>query len=219
VSTIYNCLSLIAAYLLGSIPFGYLLVKYVFTPGQDVRRLGSGNIGATNVGRVAGVKGGVLTYVFDVAKGVGAVVLTGWISQQQVQWMGAAAILAIVGHLFPVWLGWRGGKGVATGVGVFLWLSPYSVISALVMWVVVVYWKRYVSLGSVVATASVPLWILLWEGRIFPRATNQLVVLLLVSIVAGVLIVAKHHENIKRLRQGTENKIGTRAAQPARSEA
>lgn len=218
-STIYNCLSLIAAYLLGSIPFGYLLVKYVFTPGQDVRRLGSGNIGATNVGRVAGVKGGVLTYGFDVAKGVVAVALTGWISQQQFPWMGAAAILAIVGHMFPVWLGWRGGKGVATGVGVFLLLSPYPVVSALIVWGLMVYWKRYVSLGSIVATASVPLWILLWEGRIFPRATDQLVVLLLVSIVASVLIVAKHHDNIKRLRQGTENKSGARPAQPARSEA
>lgn len=217
-STTYSWLSLIAAYLLGSIPFGYLLVKYFFVPGQDVRRLGSGNIGATNVGRVAGVKGGVLTYVLDVAKGLGAVALAGWVSQQQIQWMGAAAILAILGHMFPVWLRFRGGKGVATGVGVFLLLSPPAVVSALLVWVLMVCWKRYVSLGSIVATASVPLWILLWEGRIFLRATDQLVVLLAVSIVAGVLIVAKHHDNIKRLRQGTENKIRARPEQPARSE-
>src|SRR6476660_8495230 len=107
------------AYLLGSIPFGYLLVKYVFAKGEDVRRIGSGGIGATNVSRRAGWRGGLLTYVFDVAK-------------------GAAAVAAIVGHIFPVFLKFKGGKGVATGVGVFLVLAPLAVLTTLVLWLLIV---------------------------------------------------------------------------------
>ena len=114
----------VIAYLLGSIPFGYLFVKYVFTSGEDVREIGSGGIGATNVTRRAGVKGGLLTYVFDVAKGVAAVMLMRIVADDDYFWIGAAAIAAIVGHIFPIFLGFRGGKGVATGVGVYLALGP-----------------------------------------------------------------------------------------------
>src|SRR5262245_39889109 len=111
---------LILAYLLGSIPFGYLLVKYVFTSGEDVRKIGSGATGATNVTRRAGLKAGILTYLLDVLKGAAAVLLMQALTGGNYAWMGAAAVAAIAGHIFPVFLGFRGGKGVATGVGVYL---------------------------------------------------------------------------------------------------
>src|SRR6185295_8878983 len=122
------------AYLLGSIPFGYLLIKYVFTSGEDVRSVGSGGIGATNVTRRAGIKAGLLTYVLDVAKGAAAVMLMRLVAGDDYFWIGAAAIAAIAGHIFPIFLKFRGGKGVATGVGVYLALAPYSVLSTLVLW-------------------------------------------------------------------------------------
>jgi glycerol-3-phosphate acyltransferase PlsY len=194
------------AYLLGSIPFGYLLVKYVFTSGEDVRDIGSGGIGATNVTRRAGVKGGLLTYIFDVGKGVAAVMLMRQVAGGDYFWIGAAAIAAIVGHIFPIFLGFRGGKGVATGVGVYLALAPYSVLTTLVLWVAIVYFSRYVSLGSIIATAAVPLWTLLYYGLLQP--SPHLKALLVVAIAGCALIVATHHENISRLIHGTENKIG-----------
>ena len=198
----------IIAYLLGSIPFGYLLVKYVFTRGEDVRNIGSGGIGATNVTRRAGVKGGVLTYLFDVAKGVAAVMLMRAVAGDDYLWIGAAAIAAIVGHIFPIFLGFRGGKGVATGVGVYLALAPYSVLTTLVLWALIVYFTRYVSLGSIIATAAVPLWTLFYYGLLQP--SPHLKALMIIGIAGCALIVATHHENINRLIHGTENKIGTR---------
>lgn len=198
----------VVAYLLGSIPFGYLFVKYVFTSGEDVREIGSGGIGATNVTRRAGVKGGLLTYVFDVAKGVAAVMLMRMAADDDYFWIGAAAIAAIVGHIFPIFLGFRGGKGVATGVGVYLALAPYSVLTTLVLWAAIVYLTRYVSLGSIIATAAVPLWTLLYYGWLQP--SPHLKALLIVAIAGCALIVATHHENINRLLHGTENKLGAR---------
>jgi len=198
----------VIAYLLGSIPFGYLLVKYVFTSGEDVREIGSGGIGATNVSRRTGVKGGLLTYVLDVAKGVAAVLLMRLVAPDDFLWIGAAAIAAIVGHIFPVFLGFRGGKGVATGVGVYLALAPYSVLTTLVLWVIIVYFTRYVSLGSIIATAAVPLWTYFFYGLLQPHP--HLKALLVIAITGCAVIVAKHHENIGRLIKGTENKIGVR---------
>jgi glycerol-3-phosphate acyltransferase PlsY len=198
----------VIAYLLGSIPFGYLFVKYVFTSGEDVRQIGSGGIGATNVTRRAGVKGGLLTYFFDVAKGVAAVMLMRLVANDDYFWIGAAAIFAIVGHIFPVFLGFRGGKGVATGVGVYLALAPYSVLTTLFLWVAIVYFSRYVSLGSIIATAAVPIWTLLFYGLLQP--SPHLGALVIVAIAGCALIVATHHENISRLMNGTENKIGVR---------
>jgi glycerol-3-phosphate acyltransferase PlsY len=196
------------AYLLGSIPFGYLLIKYVFTRGEDVRRIGSGGIGATNVTRRAGRAAGLLTYFLDVAKGTAAVMLMRLVASDDYTWIGAAAIAAIAGHIFPVFLGFRGGKGVATGVGVYLALAPYSVIATLVLWSLIVYLTRYVSLGSIIATAAVPLWTLLFYGLVWPH--QHLTALVIIGVGGCALIVAKHHENIKRLMRGTENKIGTR---------
>jgi glycerol-3-phosphate acyltransferase PlsY len=123
-------------------------------------------------------------------------------------WIGAAAVAAIVGHIFPVFLKFRGGKGVATGVGVYLALAPYSVLSTLVLWALIVYFSRYVSLGSIMATAAVPLWTLLYYGWLQPHP--HLKALILIAMAGCALIVAKHHENIARLLKGTENKIGKR---------
>jgi len=198
----------VISYLLGSIPFGYLFVKYLFTSGEDVRQIGSGGIGATNVTRRAGVKGGLLTYVCDVAKGVAAVMLMRMVANDDYFWIGAAAIAAIIGHIFPIFLGFRGGKGVATGVGVYLALAPYSVLATLILWGVIVYFTRYVSLGSIIATAAVPIWTLLFYGWLLP--SEHLKALLIVAIAGCALIVATHHENINRLLHGTENKIGVR---------
>ena len=196
------------AYLLGSIPFGYLLIKYVFTSGEDVRQIGSGGIGATNVTRRAGRTAGLITYFFDVAKGVAAVMLMRPVAGDDYFWIGAAAVAAISGHIFPVFLGFRGGKGVATGVGVYLALAPYAVLTTLVLWALIVYFSRYVSLGSIIATAAVPLWTLLYYGLLQP--SPHLKALVIIAIAGCALIVAKHHENINRLIHGTENKIGAR---------
>jgi len=196
------------AYLLGSIPFGYLLIKHVFTSGEDVREIGSGGIGATNVTRRAGRAAGLVTYFLDVAKGVAAVMLMRLVAGDDYFWIGAAAIAAIVGHIFPIFLGFRGGKGVATGVGVYLALAPYSVLTTLVLWALIVYFSRYVSLGSIIATAAVPAWTLLYYGLLFPAP--HLKALVIIGIAGCALIVAKHHENISRLMHGTENKIGSR---------
>ena len=208
-----------AAYLLGSIPFGYLFVKYVFTSGEDVRNVGSGGIGATNVTRRAGIKAGLLTYVFDVAKGAAAVMLMRLVADDEYFWIGAAAIAAIVGHIFPIFLKFKGGKGVATGVGVYLALAPYSVLSTLVLWALIAYLTRYISLASIVGTAAVPLWTLLYYGWLWP--SPHLKGLLIIALSGCALIVAKHHENIGRLIQGTESKAGQRVAptadQPAAS--
>lgn len=196
------------AYLLGAIPFGYLLIRFIFTRGEDIRTVGSGGIGATNVTRRAGRAAGLITYALDVAKGSAAVLLMRPFAGDDYLWIGLAAVAAIVGHIAPVFLGFRGGKGVATGVGVFLALAPYAVITTLVLWTVVVYFSRFVSLGSIVATAAVPLWILLYYGLLFP---NQHVGALVIIAISGcALIISKHHENIGRLLSGTENPIGKR---------
>ena len=207
------------AYLLGSIPFGYLLIKHVFTQGEDVREIGSGGIGATNVTRRAGLKGGLLTYVFDVSKGFVAVLLMRQIEPADHFWIGAAAVAAIVGHIFPVFLGFKGGKGVATGVGVFLALAPLAVVTTLVLWGVIVFLWRYVSLGSILATAAVPLWTWLLYGVALPDSPQHqhLTALLIIGLAGCTLIIAKHHENIGRLARGRENKIGARISSPSTS--
>jgi len=143
-------LVLIIAYLLGSIPFGYLIVRA--KEGGDVRESGSGGTGATNVSRRAGKMAGVITLLLDAAKGALAVTLARWLLTDNFGinwWVALAAIIVVFGHCFPVWLGFRGGKGVATGVGVFLSLSPLSVAAAALIFILVVVSTRYVSLGSI----------------------------------------------------------------------
>jgi glycerol-3-phosphate acyltransferase PlsY len=206
----------ILAYLLGSLPFGYLLVKYVFTEGEDIRHVGSGATGATNVTRRAGLKAGIITYVLDVAKGSTAVLLMKLVAEDNYVWIGAAAVAAIAGHIFPVFLGFRGGKGVATGVGVYAALVPLSVVSSLVVFVLIVWRTRYMSLGSIVATGLVPIWTVFYYGWMFP--SPHLVALVMIAFLGCGLIVAKHHENIGRLIRGTESKFGERVATAGRGE-
>jgi glycerol-3-phosphate acyltransferase PlsY len=203
----------IIAYLLGAIPFGYLLVKYFFTGGEDIRRVGSGGTGATNVTRRAGKLAGVLTLVLDAAKGALAVWLMRTATGDDYLAMSAAAIAAVAGHIFPVFLRFRGGKGVATGVGVFLALAPYAVLAALVVFLAIVFFTRYVSLGSIAAAASLPIFALILYGLLWPSSPQSqgLAIIFVAATVIAGLIVASHHENIGRLLRGTESKFGARA--------
>lgn len=150
-------LILVAAYLLGSIPFGLLIVKA--RGGPDVRTTGSGNIGAANVARSAGAVAGVLTLLLDAGKGYLAVWIVGRWTGGSVRWMMAAAVAAVVGHVFPVWLRFRGGKGVATGLGVFLPICPEAVAAGAALWLLMVGFWRYSSLGSIVAAAALPVFV------------------------------------------------------------
>ena len=191
----------LAAYLLGSIPFGVLLAKLF--GGGDVRSVGSGNIGATNVARAAGPLAGILTLAFDVAKGAVAVWLAERFSNDSATWMTVAALAALVGHCFPVWLRFRGGKGVATAAGVFGVLCPFALIGALILFILVFAFWRYVSLASISAAAAMPLLVyFLWA----PGHAPPLIVTF-GALAAAVLIVYKHDANIQRLAQGEEPKF------------
>lgn len=208
------------SYLLGSIPFGYLLVKSF--RGEDIRLSGSGNIGATNVAR-SGAKGlGALTLLLDVMKGMAAVGIAAALATSHynrcpdaegvvdtpciptLRLMAVAGLFAVLGHLFPVWLKFKGGKGVATALGVFAILFPKAVLISLLIFVIVLAASRFVSLGSILAAISFPIaaWFLY-----SPEWTS----LLLVSGVAA-LVVAKHHQNIRRLIAGNENRFGASKA-------
>ena len=212
------------SYLLGSIPFGYILVR-IFR-GEDVRLSGSGNIGATNVSRKSPVLG-VLTLLLDALKGSAAAaigimlsppvflriplpqipwrqILQASLSSEFAMWTVTAVLFVLLGHMFPVWLKFLGGKGVATGMGSFVLIAPKSVLAALGIFIAVVFILRYVSLASIVAVASFPL--VVWLTR-ESRAT-------LASIgfvaLASLLIIARHHENIRRLLAGTEPRLQLR---------
>ncbi len=195
---------IITAYLLGSIPFGYLIVRA--KAGADVRETGSGGTGATNVSRRAGKTAGMLTLVLDALKGAGAVWLARLVvgSDQMVNWVvAAAAIAAIVGHMFPIWLGLRGGKGVATAVGVFLILVPIALVLAAALFLVIVMLTRYVSLGSITAAAALP--ILVWLQNAFLKPVSGPVMFL--AVTGALLIIFAHRANISRLLHGTETKF------------
>ena len=190
----------IVAYLLGSIPFGYLIVR---ASGRgDVRRHGSGNIGATNVARVSGTLSGLLTLALDAAKGYFAVWLAAATTVGNIRWMMVAALLALIGHLFPVWLGFRGGRGVATGAGVFLAISWQAVLGAAVVFLLVMIFWRYVSLASISAAASLPLLVYLFYADA-PGLAPPLIVSAGTS-AAMVLVIWRHRPNIRRLLEGSE---------------
>lgn len=186
------------AYLLGSIPFGFLIVKLV--GGGDIRFRGSGNIGATNVAREAGALPGVTTLLLDGAKGYFAVWLAARVTEGDPRWMILAALLTIVGHTFPVWLRFQGGRGVATGAGVFLPICWQAVVGALIVWLVVLAFWRYVSLASISAAASLPLlvYLLYAPGHAPPESISA------GASFAMLLIIARHRSNIIRLLRGTE---------------
>jgi acyl phosphate:glycerol-3-phosphate acyltransferase len=191
------------AYVLGSIPFGFLIVK---VRGADIRQTGSGNIGAANVARNAGVVSGLLTLLLDVAKGYLAVWIAARWTQGDMRWMMAAALAAVVGHMFPIWLGFRGGKGVATGLGVFLPISAEAVAAAVVLWLVVVAFWRYSSLGSIIAAVALPVFVhLLYAPRHAPPPYVTVG-----TILISVLVLTKHRSNIERLIAGTEARLKLR---------
>jgi acyl phosphate:glycerol-3-phosphate acyltransferase len=196
----------LAAYLIGSIPFGFLIVKLV--GGGDIRFRGSGNIGATNVAREAGALPGLITLLLDGCKGYFTVWLAARVTDGNPRWMILAALLTIVGHTFPVWLRFQGGRGVATGAGVFLPICWQAVVGALIVWIVVLAFWRYVSLASISAAASLPLLVyLLYAPRHAPPE----------SISAGasfamLLIIARHRPNIIRLLRGTEPQFTFRSS-------
>ncbi|MGC0772302.1 MAG: glycerol-3-phosphate 1-O-acyltransferase PlsY [Candidatus Acidiferrum sp.] len=190
-----------AAYLLGSIPFGLLLGKLFGA--ADVRNAGSGNIGATNVLRVAGPLAGMLTLLLDAAKGALAVFLAARFSNESATWMMIAGLCVMAGHCFPIWLGFRGGKGVATAAGVFLVLCPLAFLGAAILFVLVVLYWRFVSLGSLSAAAAMPLLIyFLWAPH---HAPPHMVTF--GTLAATLLIVYKHDGNIQRMVQGDEPKF------------
>jgi len=199
-------LVLVLAYLLGSIPFGYLIVR--LKAGVDIRETGSGGTGATNVSRRAGV----LTLALDALKGAGAIWLAQWFlgSSQGAAWWVAIAVMAVLlGHIFPVWLKFRGGKGVATGVGVFLVFTPVAVGLAVIVFLSTVWATRYVSLGSLLAAVTIPLSVWLqYKLLVLDAAFGPL---MFAATSAAVLIVFAHRANIRRLARGTENKFGGKA--------
>jgi len=207
----------VMAYLLGSIPFGYLLVR-IFR-GEDIRLSGSGNIGATNVAR-SGAKGlGIATLALDALKGALAVWLAAVLAGSKynlcgdftqhpcapaLRMMSMAALFAVLGHVFPVWLRFKGGKGVATALGVFCVLFPAAILVALAIFILVVAITRYVSLGSILGAIAFP------AAAYFLQSTDAMSLVLASSV--SLIVILKHHQNISRLLSGTESRFGAAKA-------
>lgn len=188
-------LAVVAAYLIGGIPFGYLLVR--LKTGRDVRDMGSGNIGATNVLRTSGRGAGVATLLLDMAKGYCAVWLAAWLSDGSALWMSAAALGVVLGHAFPVFLKFKGGKAVASFTGAFAYLTPLPLLATAIVFAVTVAVSRHISLGSVLGALTFPLAVYLIAH---PEPE-----VLVAALLGGLLIVWRHQSNIERLRAGTEN--------------
>ena len=183
-----------SAYLCGSIPTGVLIARQL---GVEVRKVGSGNIGAANVARSAGKKAGLLTLFGDAAKGLLPVLLVRFLDLGETT-LAATVVAALLGHLFSPFLGFSGGKGVATGLGVFLGLAPYAILFALLLFLATFALSRIVSLSSLVAAAATPLLLLLLA---YPREH------VVAGLVVALLIIVRHHENIARLWKGQEPKF------------
>ncbi len=189
--------ALLAAYLIGSLTFATILVRA--TRGIDIRTVGSGNAGGTNVLRTSGKRLALVVALLDILKGVVAVLLMKTVTYDP-RWLGAAAVAAILGHIFPLFFGFRGGKGVATAVGSFAVLSPWSVLVIVAIFILVVALTRYVSLGSVTAACLLPVTM----GLVF-RAAEGVVV---AGVAAALLLIVSHRTNIGRLLSGTESRLG-----------
>ncbi len=195
------------SYLLGSVPFGYILVRLF--QGVDVRSIGSGNIGATNVARTGGKGLAITTLLLDALKGWLPVFLVLHLqgvpasdAAQLHTLASLAALAAVLGHMFPVWLRFKGGKGVATGLGVFLALAPLAMLIAMVPFFVIVAFTHYVSLGSILAAATFPVALWRLEGDLFPAPA------LAMCVGVSLLVIVRHHQNIGRLLAGTESRLG-----------
>ena len=194
--TLLFCFVLIVIYLIAAIPTGILLARLMGS--EDIRQKGSGNIGATNVYRVVGKLAGALTLVGDTMKGfLPLLAYQSWLAPTPAQ-LGIASAVAIIGHCYPIYLGFKGGKGVATALGIFLLLSPQAVLGALVVFVLAVGITRYISLGSVLAAMSAPLLILM---------LNHPQPILLATLFIAALVIWRHRTNIRRLMDGTENRF------------
>jgi len=194
-----NIILLIAAFVLGSIPFGIITAK---VKGIDLKKVGSGNIGATNVLRSLGKWPAVITLLGDILKGTLAVAI-GKYSGVEPLYEGLIGIAAISGHSFSIFLGFKGGKGVATSLGVLLMYTPLAALVTLIIWIGVVLFTKYSSLGAIVSFALLPLNIMLFD---FQDKTK-----IIISILISLFIIIRHKDNIKRLMKGTERKIGQHA--------
>lgn len=202
------------AYFIGSIPFSFLVVK--FAAGKDVREHGSGNVGATNVARTAGRLPGIIALLLDIAKGYAAVALARWIVLQPAwpfeagvlpwesreMWIALGGLIAVLAHMFPVWLRFRGGKGVATAAGAIAGLDLLVFAGAILVFAIVLLVFRFVSLASIVTAASIPLLFRFLADAPFWQTT--------ISIAVAIAVIVKHHSNIARLAQGNERKMGQR---------
>ena len=183
------------AYLLGAIPFPYLLAR--LKTGRDIREMGSGNVGATNVMRTAGKSLGLLTLILDVSKGAVAVI-AGRHFLGSNAYGAIAGFCAVVGHAYPIFLGFRGGKSVATGAGAFLVLSPFGILCSIALFIISIQWTRIVSLSSMIASGMFPLFA--WIFKAEPSA-------IIWGAASAALIIYRHRPNIRRLLEGTEKKI------------
>ena len=206
-SPVAEMVLLLVSYLLGSMPFGLILARLFGS--ADVRKAGSGNIGATNVARVAGPAAGVLTLLLDAGKGWFAVWLTGHFMHGASGLLVAAGFFALLGHCFPPWLRFRGGKGVATAAGVFGALCPEALLAALILFGLVVWFWHYVSLGSLAAAAAIPLLVyFLWAPHFAPPN-----IVTVGSLAVAALVIFQHRGNIGRLTRGEEPKFSFRKKQ------
>jgi glycerol-3-phosphate acyltransferase PlsY len=203
-----------AAYLIGSIPFSFLVVK-AFS-GADIRHVGSRNVGATNVARSFGKTPGVIALMLDIAKGYAVVALAQWLTgrpqwplpfggdasplHSRAFWVSLAGLIAVLAHMFPVWLRFHGGKGVATATGAFLALDPIVIAAAVIVFVIVLLSTRFVSLASMLSAASIPIFLRFLTHAPFWTIVN--------AIIIAILVIVKHHSNIARLTQGTERRMG-----------
>ncbi len=189
-----GALAVVIAYLIGGIPFGLIIVR--LTTGKDVRESGSGNIGATNVLRTSGLKAGIATLVLDAAKAWFAVWLADRLSGGSELWMSFAALAALAGHAFPLWLKFKGGKAVASFIGAYGYLAPLPLLAVILIFVLVVWWTRYLSLGSIIAAGLFPVgcWMILHPA--WPMIVS--------ALGAAVIIIERHRGNIVRIRAGEE---------------
>ncbi|MFN0207586.1 MAG: glycerol-3-phosphate 1-O-acyltransferase PlsY [Planctomycetota bacterium] len=196
---------LAAAYTLGSIPFAYLAVKIV--KGVDIRTLGSGNVGATNAGRILGRRAALGIYLLDAGKGAGAIGIAYFLLPTNTLFAVGCGILAILGHCFPVWLRFEGGKGVATTTGVFLALQPAAFLIAGAIWILTAAASRFVSLASIALAIAFPIAIYILNGAEYCKAQWPVMAL---ALLAAIFIIARHIPNLKRVAAGTEPKMFTR---------